>query len=219
MNPSFLEFYSTSSDGNPLSIQHLPRKMYRTADVPIAVGGFMNGRQVTGPYEIALTGARNVPDVWELELYDRKTRRSVTLSPQAVSFMADGDTTVTLDPTHWQRGGALLKATATSEDRFTLKVHPNGEFIDIPENVTLSQNYPNPFNPSTTITYTVPEEMRVRLEVYDILGRRVATLVDQSQNAGRYQVQFDMAPYASGVYLYRIVTGETSLVKKMTLIK
>ncbi|MEN9839403.1 MAG: hypothetical protein RL177_882, partial [Bacteroidota bacterium] len=219
MNPSFLEFYSTSSEGNPLSIQHLPRKLYRTADVPISVGGYVNGRQVTGPYEIELTGARNVPDVWELELYDRKTRRSVTLNTDAVSFMAQGDTTVTLDPAHWQQGGGVLKATATSEDRFTLKVHPNGEFTDIPEEVTLSQNYPNPFNPSTTITYTVPEEMRVRLDVYDILGRRVATLVDQSQNAGRYQVQFDMTRYASGVYLYRIVTGESTLVKKMTLIK
>jgi hypothetical protein len=143
----------------------------------------------------------------------------VTLNTDAVSFMAQGDTTVTLDPAHWQQGGGVLKATATSEDRFTLKVHPNGEFTDIPEEVTLSQNYPNPFNPSTTITYTVPEEMRVRLDVYDILGRRVATLVDQSQNAGRYQVQFDMTRYASGVYLYRIVTGESTLVKKMTLIK
>jgi hypothetical protein len=157
--------------------------------------------------------------MWELELYDRKTRRSVMLNADAVSFTAEGDTTVALDPTHWQQGGALLKATATSQDRFTLKVHPNGEYDDIPGEVSLSQNYPNPFNPSTTITYTVPEEMRVRLEVYDILGRRVATLVDQNQNAGRYQVQFDMTPYASGVYLYRIVTAETSLVKKMTLIK
>ena len=219
MNPSFLEFYSRSSEGNPLSIQHLPRKLYRTADVPISVGGFVNGRAISGPYQIELTGARNVPDLWELELYDRTTRRSVTLNADAVSFTQDADTTATLDPIHWQQSGGVLNATASSRNRFTLKVHPNGEFSDIPEVVTLSQNYPNPFNPSTTITYTVPEEMKVRLEVYDILGRRVATLVDQSQNAGRYQVQFDMTRYASGVYLYRIVTGESTLVKKMTLIK
>lgn len=221
MNPSFLEFYSSSSEGNPLSIQHLPRRLYRTADIPLSVGGYLNGRTVTGPFEIALTGARNVPDVWELELYDRKTRRSVMLSPQAVSFTVDAtDSISTLGMFHWlDQSGNMRKSTATSMDRFTLKVHPNGEFSDIPGEVTLAQNYPNPFNPSTTITYTVPEEMRVRLEVFDILGRRVATLVDQNQNAGRYRVQFDMGPYASGVYLYRIVTGEKTLVRKMTLIK
>ncbi len=220
MNPSFLEFYSSSAEGNPLSIQHMPRKLYRTADIPISVGGYLNGKRVTGPYEIALTGAWNLPDKWELELYDRKTKRSIMLTPASrTTFSADADTSATLGMFHWLQDGGMRKTTATSEERFTLKVHPNGEFSDIPEVVTLSQNYPNPFNPSTTITYTVPEEMRVRLEVYDILGRRVATLVDQNQNAGRYKVQFDMRPYASGVYLYRIVTGESTLVKKMTLIK
>ncbi len=235
MNPSFLEFYSTSSEGNPLSIQHLPRKLYRTADIPMLVGGYLNGRTVTGPYEIELTAAHNIPDMWELELYDRKTRRSVMLTlppPQnsmakssrnssgnSISFTVAADTSVTLSANHWMSESGPRKATATSEDRFELKVHPNGEFSDIPEQVTLDQNYPNPFNPSTTIVYTIPEEMKVRLEIYDILGRKVTTLVDQNQNAGRYTLQVDMSPYASGVYIYRLATGEKAITKKLTLIK
>ncbi len=235
MNTSFLEFYSTSSQGNPLSIQHLPRKMYRTADIPMLVGGFIDGRTVTGPYQIELSAARNIPDMWELELYDRKTRKSVILtlptnegsmakatgdSPNhAISFDVQPDSIVTLSPMHWMTESGPRKATATSENRFELKVHPNGEFADIPDQVTLDQNYPNPFNPTTTIVYTIPEEMKVSLEIYDILGRKVTTLVNASQNAGRYTVQLDMSPYASGVYIYRLATGEKAITKKLTLIK
>lgn len=236
MNTSFLEFYSTSSEGNPLSIQSLPRKMYRTSDIPLLVGGFIDGRMVSGPYQIELTSARNIPDMWELELYDRKTRKSVMLTlptnqnamskasgenhaGEAYSFTAAADTSTILTSTHWMSESGPRKATATSENRFELKVHPNGEFPEIPDQVTLNQNYPNPFNPTTTIVYTIPAEMRVSLEIYDILGRRVTTLVNQQQNAGRYTVQVDMSHYASGVYIYRLATGEKAITKKLTLIK
>jgi hypothetical protein len=236
MNTSFLEFYSTSSEGNPLSIQHLPRKMYRTADIALLVGGFIDARKVTGPYQIELTDARNIPDMWELELYDRATRKSVMLTlpasqasmakatgndnpNNAITFEMAADTSAALSGLHWMDQAGPRKATATSEDRFELKVHPNGEFADIPEQVTLEQNYPNPFNPSTSIVYTIPEEMKVRLEIYDILGRKVTTLVDANQNAGRYTVQLDMSPFASGVYIYRLATGEKAITKKLTLIK
>lgn len=232
VNPTFLEFYTSSSEGNPLAIANLPRRLYRTADIPIYIGGYLGGRVVQGPYQIELTGARNLPDMWELELYDRKTRRSVMLTPPpagaqgkakatpvAYTFQTDADTSAVLPENHWLDGHSLRKATATSEHRFALKVHPNGEFSDIPAEVTLSQNYPNPFNPTTKIAYTVPEEMRVRLDVFDILGRRVATLVDGQMNPGRYEVSFDMTRFASGVYLYRIVTPDGALVRKMTLIK
>lgn len=233
VNPTFLEFYTTSAEGNPLAIANLPRRMYRTADIPLYVGGYLDGKVVTGPYEIRLTGARNLPEMWEMELYDRKTKRSVMLTPSAAGmgkaaetgavpglvFDTAADTSRTLPERHWTGPDGLTKATATSEHRFALKVNPNGEFSDIPEEVTLAQNYPNPFNPSTTIVYTVPEEMPVRLEVFDILGRRLTTLVDAPMNPGRYQVAFDMTRYASGVYLYRLTTPDGSLVRKMTLIK
>jgi hypothetical protein len=83
----------------------------------------------------------------------------------------------------------------------------------------LSQNYPNPFNPTTEIRYHIPRTSHVTLKVYDMLGREVATLVDERKGPGQYLVTFDGAGFASGVYFYRIVAGEFKTVKKFLLIK
>jgi len=87
----------------------------------------------------------------------------------------------------------------------------------------LSQNYPNPFNPSTTISFQVPVEGVVSLKVFDILGKEVATLVNDHRPAGRYDVSFDASRLSSGVYVYELRTFEGLtphvLSKKMTLLK
>ncbi len=84
---------------------------------------------------------------------------------------------------------------------------------------SLSQNYPNPFNPTTVIDYTIPKESHVMLKIYDVLGQEVETLVNEEQNVGRYQVQFDGSRLASGVYFYRLVAGNHVVTKKMLLLK
>ena len=88
-----------------------------------------------------------------------------------------------------------------------------------PYSFSLSQNYPNPFNPSTVIKYTVSKADNVELKVYDILGKEVATLVNQVQNPGSYSVMFNAANLASGAYFYRIKTGSFTEIKKMMLVK
>ena len=90
---------------------------------------------------------------------------------------------------------------------------------ELPQEFSLGQNYPNPFNPATTIRYELPQRADVRLEVYDILGRRVALLVDGTQTTGRYEVRFDASRFASGTYLYRLIAGDYVEVRKMMLIK
>ncbi|RJQ63591.1 MAG: T9SS C-terminal target domain-containing protein, partial [Stygiobacter sp.] len=79
---------------------------------------------------------------------------------------------------------------------------------NIPAEFSLEQNYPNPFNPETTIRYTIPKSSQVTLKVYDVLGREVATLVDEFKQAGVYQATFKETPYMaslpSGVYFYRL---------------
>lgn len=83
----------------------------------------------------------------------------------------------------------------------------------------LNQNYPNPFNPTTSIQYSIAEFSNVKLEVFDILGRRVASLVNASQTPGQYAVEFDAAKFASGTYIYRLEAGGQVSIKKMMLIK
>jgi len=88
-----------------------------------------------------------------------------------------------------------------------------------PVRFTLSQNFPNPFNPVTTIPFTLDEPGRVFLAVYDLLGRKIATLVDGYRPAGKYSVRFDGGGLASGTYLYRLESGGKSITRKMTLIR
>lgn len=89
----------------------------------------------------------------------------------------------------------------------------------IPTEISLHQNYPNPFNPETIIGYHIPAQGEVRLEVFDMLGRRVALLVNGVQRTGEYTVNFNATNLASGIYLYQLSAGSHSEVRKMTIIK
>jgi len=77
-----------------------------------------------------------------------------------------------------------------------------------PEKFELFQNYPNPFNPSTTISYQLPADSRVHLKVFDLLGREVATVVDETEAAGYYQKTFDATRVSSGMYVYQVVATD-----------
>jgi hypothetical protein len=96
-----------------------------------------------------------------------------------------------------------------------------------PDHLGLGPNYPNPFNPTTVISFHLPASgqaglpvaSHVRLVVYDILGRDVATLVDEKKPAGRYEVRFDGTKLTSGIYFYRLTAGNTVLTRKMVLAK
>jgi beta-glucanase (GH16 family) len=90
---------------------------------------------------------------------------------------------------------------------------------ETPKKVELLQNYPNPFNPSTQIEYTLSQTMQVRLDVYNMMGQRMASLVDEIQHAGRHNISFEASHLASGVYLYRIQAGYFSDVRKMVMMK
>ncbi len=90
---------------------------------------------------------------------------------------------------------------------------------EIPKKYSLSQNYPNPFNPTTTIRFDIPEETNVLLTITNILGERVATLVDERLKAGTHQIKFDAAKLASGVYFYRLRAGDYVSTKKLLFMK
>ncbi len=90
---------------------------------------------------------------------------------------------------------------------------------DIPKEFLLHQNHPNPFNPVTTIEYALPEQVEVQLQIYDVLGRHVATLVEETQQPGTYHAVWDASQTASGVYIYRLEAGDFVQSRTMLLIK
>ncbi len=110
---------------------------------------------------------------------------------------------------------------------FSYKMITYAEKEDIAvSNYSLSQNYPNPFNPSTVISYSLAKRGNVELKIYDVLGREVATLVNKNQSAGNYEVQFDASASSatarnltSGIYFYRLQSGNFVESKKMVLVK
>ena len=95
----------------------------------------------------------------------------------------------------------------------------NGITQRMPSQYHLLQNYPNPFNPVTTITFDLPEETRVNLTVYNILGEQVAVLINNTMKPGRHSTGFNATALPSGIYFYRVSTEKFSAVKKMILIK
>ena len=95
----------------------------------------------------------------------------------------------------------------------------NDNASTLPKSFNLYNNYPNPFNPTTMIKYDLPKSSKVQLKIYDILGREVATLVNEKQKAGTYSINFNASKLASGVYIYRIVAGNFVRSHKMILLK
>ncbi|HAP35298.1 MAG TPA: hypothetical protein DCQ28_04910, partial [Bacteroidetes bacterium] len=81
------------------------------------------------------------------------------------------------------------------------------------------QNYPNPFNPNTTIEFSIPNKENVQIAVYNILGQKVTTVINETLESGSHTVQWNAQPYASGLYFYEMRSGTFAAVKKMILMK
>ena len=148
---------------------------------------------------------------------------SATKAPPAHEIDNPELVQVTAIQTHKKSGFGLAESTTNKNHRYVLQV-TRGEFSELidsekPKVFELSQNYPNPFNPATNIQYAVPEPSLVRLQVFDVLGREVATLVSGQVEAGYHQVPFDASNLASGMYIYRLQAGNQVFTKKLTLIK
>ncbi|HPN39499.1 MAG TPA: T9SS type A sorting domain-containing protein, partial [Melioribacteraceae bacterium] len=128
--------------------------------------------------------------------------------------------------------GALLNQVPLGNGNTDIEANEFAKFdyslVNLEETITgnyefsLEQNYPNPFNPATKINYSIPANLgnvKTNLEVYDILGNKVAVLVNQNQSPGLYTVEFNASKFSSGVYFYKLTYGEYSITKKMSLVK
>ena len=150
---------------------------------------------------------------------DFHLQRSLPCINAGTSFLVVGtDTLVNLSPNEYlgsapDMGAYEFGAVSIIEKPLTL-----------PEKITLHQNYPNPFNPTTTISYDLPKRSQVTLGIYDIVGKQIKTLVNQSQDTGTkiaiWDGTDDLSRFVSaGVYLYQVQAGEFTQARKMLLLK
>ncbi len=147
-------------------------------------------------------------------------------TPIDLTFLSDkGNQMIVLDL--WSETGLIGTTSVNLDHSYTL---PNNvtsatfsivdvESSEIPDHFVLHQNYPNPFNPSTTISYSLPIDDDIRLQIFNIQGQLISTLHNGNQKAGFHSVSFDAGHLASGIYILRLQTSKHILTRKMTLIK
>lgn len=126
-------------------------------------------------------------------------------------------TDISGNPRPFPSTGTNVDIGAYEENNTATKVKNNGS--QRPKKFELEQNYPNPFNPSTIISYSLPKSENVRIEVFNLLGEKVATLLNEHEQQGNYKVSWNAGGLASGIYLYRLTAGSYILTKKMILLK
>lgn len=144
-----------------------------------------------------------------------EVQRSIDVEFETIGFVEGHGTT-----TESQAYSYLDKNVVTGKYQYRLKqIDYDGTFkysnvveveVTSPSTFSLEQNYPNPFNPSTTIRYAIPEASFVVIKIYDLLGKEVATLVNEEQSIGSYEVEFDAAGLSSGMYFYKLQTDNPS---------
>jgi len=162
------------------------------------------------------------PTKFEVEIFRHNTRTSLGAFKIDLRHYAGAVTPVMLtgflDPAVNQNGAALSLHQVTPGGEVVTRVEEQPAAI-IPTAFALTQNYPNPFNPATSIHYSVASDQLVSLKVYDVLGKEVATLVDERKPAGTYRVSFDAAGRAGGVYFVKMRAGEFSAARKILLMR
>ena len=179
---------------------------------------------IDGNAKISIQNIRNIPQNWTVEIEDTHTGIRQTLGEdQSYSFNFSSSKAAKEIESGVVAVPVIQSANVIDDaPRFLVHINPgldNENKIDLPTQITLHQNYPNPFNPTTVISYELPQVADVQLQVFDMLGRQVATLVDGTVQAGTHQVTFDASNLSSGVYIYRLHTAEYILTRKLTVLK
>ncbi|NBC66637.1 MAG: T9SS type A sorting domain-containing protein [Bacteroidetes bacterium] len=222
----YLSFHSLLPNGDALEINSIPDSKERT----ITVEFDLDGSDIKGNYRL-LWNTENLPVDAEFILTDLVADEEVDLKEkQSYLFEITGvekNRKAKEDSTVWvyQKIKPEIRKSNNYRDdesaRFILSISygSSDHKEELPTSVDLKQNYPNPFNPTTVISYQLPVKSEVQLKVFDLTGRQVATLVDGQVQAGTHNVRFDGSSLSSGVYIYRLQTGDQRLTKKFTLIK
>lgn len=194
------------------SVESLPKTLDNTVTIPMDLISV----DVEGSATLSWKFIESLPVDWELVFQDSKTGQSINMREYSeynfeLSNFLEKDTSTSLKVNH------------SSSPRFNIVITQgqsvSNEREELPSEFSLSQNYPNPFNPSTTIKYTLSGAGKVNISVFNLLGQRIRTLVDEQKAAGSYEIRFDASSLTSGVYFYKMESATFTSIKKMTLIK
>jgi hypothetical protein len=221
---TYLEFFSLMEDGSQLAINNLPRDFGVPIEIPIYVNGYENHSPIDADFEISWNGIQDVPESWEIELLDANKKLITSLReestlkfnpvPKSKDLPAPPAFLNVASHNLIQKDHSLL-----GDSDFYLRFKPGADGSEFPKEFALYQNYPNPFNPETSIQFDLPIQSSVNLSVFDLLGRKVATLVDEDRNAGTHTIRWNANAQSSGIYFFRLITSDGVISKKMTLIK
>jgi|GEM_PF-1220827 len=214
---SYVEFYS-SVEKERLSVNNLPRRFGRVIEIPLEVNAYNEDGAISEDMWLKVTGYQNIPDGWEMEIFIERTGEKFAIIPGdsiRVSMAHMSGKNVT-------RTNEMASVTTMGGDahaQFTLRIAPGADALGITNEFRFHPNYPNPFNPTTTLAFELPIPGAVRLEVYDLIGRRVAVLVNENLTAGSHSVSWDARGMSSGIYIARLVTADGMFTRKLTMIK
>ena len=230
MASSFAYTYSLKQNRATM-LNSLPLDLQEPVEFSVAAGAFVDYQYYSGEASFSWPTFENIPADWIITLTDTQTGEVIDLKEeQSYSFQMSatgmkqelGEVKSFRD---LQEDSSPVMNTKFAGDRFILSIDPDGTTTstpvdgELPTEITLQQNYPNPFTPATQMSYALPESSEVRLEVFNVQGQHVATLIDGRQNAGTHSISFDAGNLSSGVYLYRLRAGNQVITRKMTLLK
>ncbi len=204
--------------------------LFELGDVALAYGDFQVDDHILAGYDtfplnvmgiVSNVGIQSGPYEIEVLVDDEVV--------ETIQSTVDGELTDTVSISHIMQGAGMFEVTVRTDDVVILVeeievVSPTAgdegsQPDEQPSEFVLEQNYPNPFNPATNIRFGLPEASQVQVAVYDLLGRKVATLVDGFREFGYHDVVFDAGHLSSGMYIYRIRAGEYEDAETMLLVK
>ncbi|MEQ9308789.1 MAG: T9SS type A sorting domain-containing protein [Balneolaceae bacterium] len=218
----YIELSSVSETYDKLAINNLPRYFGIPIEIPLLVNAFEEGYSVTKPLNFEFSGFSEIPDGWNIYLVDKETGSEILVYEGAIiPFNFEGVNSRTAPNANINKKARITDKAAPDGSRFSLLIEPGTDATnnDLPTQFKLNQNYPNPFNPSTNIEFELPIQSNVSLKIYDLLGREVATIVNSELEAGMHTYFWDAANLSSGIYIYRLISRNNVITKKMTLIK
>lgn len=213
-----------------IDINNLPFDLSEIVEIPLQVSAFQKEDEgyslKSGEVTLSWSAFSNVPEDWAITLNDYENGNTINLREQnSYVFDLKGSEDVVKAKTTFSVLSPISVVHEKSNDNsgLSITITPSetvsNEIDSKPIGFTLDQNYPNPFNPSTNIQYTLNTPGKVSLVVYNLMGQKVATLVNEIKTQGTHQVTWDASNIASGIYIYRLNAGGKMLTKQMTLIK